>query len=95
MEGHLQIFHVLKAVSKVAKEGMVQLLQHASLPYYVPHALGSNDCRFLSDVLFPKGVEGFSLTLIFPYVFQRKRQTSILPLHYTDFSECSFADHPQ
>jgi len=34
----LQIFNVLKAVTEIAEERMVQMLQHSSLANDVPHA---------------------------------------------------------
>lgn len=33
-----QVFNVLEAVSQVAKEGVVEMLEHPSLPYNVAHA---------------------------------------------------------
>jgi len=40
---NVHILDVLKAVAQVTKERVVQMFQHPSFPYYVPHTLGSND----------------------------------------------------
>ena len=39
----LQVFGILKAVSEIAQERMVQLFEHAAFAYDISHALGSHD----------------------------------------------------
>jgi len=41
---HIQVFDVLEAVAQIAQEGVVEVLEHASLPDDVANALGSYDC---------------------------------------------------
>lgn len=36
----VHVFDILKAVSQVAKEGMVQMLEHASFTNDIPYAFG-------------------------------------------------------
>jgi len=53
----VQIFHVLKAVPQIAKEGMVQMFQHPPLPNDVAYALRS-DHFILPYVFQRKGQPG-------------------------------------
>lgn len=39
----IHIFNVLKAISEIADEGMVDMLKHSSFSYDVANALGSNN----------------------------------------------------
>jgi hypothetical protein len=55
-----QVFHILEAVPQVAQEWVVQVLQHPSFSYYIPHAFRADDFIF-SDVF-----EGEGEASIFP-----------------------------
>lgn len=46
----IQIFNILKTVSQIAKERVIQVLQHSSFAQHVPHTFASDDL-ILSDVL--------------------------------------------
>jgi hypothetical protein len=57
----LQVFHVLEAVPQIAQERVVQVLQHPSLPYYVPYAFWTD------HFVFPDIFECESKTGIFAF----------------------------
>jgi D-lyxose ketol-isomerase len=52
-----QVFHILEAVPQVAQEWVVQVLQHPSFSYYIPHAFRADDFIF-SDVFECEGKTG-------------------------------------
>ena len=45
----LQVLDILETISQVAKEWMVEMFQHPSLPNDVAHALGTHNCKIVSD----------------------------------------------
>ena len=47
-QGDVQVFDVLEAVSKVAKEGVVEMLEHTALANYITDALRSYHCCTMS-----------------------------------------------
>jgi hypothetical protein len=57
----LQIFHILETVSQVAQEWVVQVFQHSSLSYYIPHAFRAN------HFIFPDVFERKRKTSIFAF----------------------------
>jgi len=47
-QGDVQVFDVLKAVPKVAKEWVVEMLEHTALANYITYAFGSYHCCTVS-----------------------------------------------
>lgn len=72
---------------------MIEVLQHPPLPNDVPHTLRSNDYKSRKPRTTMCARAGM-LTLIFPNVFQRKGQASVLALDDSDFPKRSFPHYP-
>jgi hypothetical protein len=70
------------------------MLQHAPLPDYVPHTLGSNDC-FRDIVSVIAEPEKILPTLIFPDILQSEGQAGVLPLDDPNLPKGAFPHDPQ
>jgi hypothetical protein len=88
------IFDILETVTQIANELVIQVLQHPPLPYYVPHALRSNDCVPKCQRMSSPSASG-SRAFIFADILQGERQPSILPFHNSNLPKCTLSDNPQ
>ena len=69
------------------------MFQHPPFPYYIPHALRTDDCAKRIRHEQPTG--RIVRTLIFSYVFERKGKTSIFALDYAHHTEASLSNDPK
>lgn len=74
---------------------MIEVFEHASLPYDIPHTLRSYHWSPVSiddrPFILPAGV----LTFIFPDVFEGKGQSGIFPLDNPDFPKGPLPHHSE
>lgn len=89
----VQVFDVLEAVSQVAEEGVVEMLEHSSFANDVANALGPYNCDTASVGWWWH--EGVTPTLILPDVLEGKSQAGVLALDDANLAEGSLADDAQ
>jgi len=97
---NLQILDILKAISQIAKERMVQVFEHPPFANDVPNTLGAHDCtpgqqRSPSSSTLSKYCYWSRIvrrTLIFPYIFQSKCETSVFALDDADLAKGTLSD---
>jgi hypothetical protein len=101
----VQVLDVLEAVAQIAEEGVVEMLEHATLANDVADALRPYDCYTTSAQVpgRPRVVTGCQScpdgaskrTFIFSYVFERECEAGVLSLDNAHFSKGALADDSQ
>jgi hypothetical protein len=94
---HIQVFDVLEAVAQIAQEGVVEVLEHASLADDIADAFGSYDCytASASSCGAVSCCDGAALTFIFPDVLEGKGESGVLALDDAHFAKGALADDAQ
>lgn len=91
------IFNVLEAVSQVAKEGMVEVLEHPPFTDDISYAFRPDNYP-RNEHLMSACIEALDRqphTFFLPNIFQRERQPGVFLLHDANLAERTLANHPQ
>jgi hypothetical protein len=94
---HIQVLDVLEAVAQVAKERMVEMLEHASLADNVTNTLRAHNYWPVSVADLEKLCyhDGISLTFIFPDILEGKGEPGVLALDDAHLAKGTLADNTQ